>query len=389
MHRDRVTVAGYGALSVWAWFLYGFGAILPLLRAEQGTDRTVMGLHSLALSGGSFVAGTFAVPVVRRVHRRGAFMIGVVLSCTGVCLLCLAGIPQLSIPATLLTGTGGAMVLNVAAAAIADHHGATGPAAFSEGNAAAAGVGLLAPLAVGASTGLGWGWRPAALVLVPLMGLLALIVHRVPAGTPAVDGELPVRSHTQVRLPRTFWLFLLSVTASVGVEFCCTAWSADLLHQRTRMSPAAASAGLTAVVAGMAVGRLAIGRLALRRPPGGLLLLAFATTTAGWTITWLTTRPVIALVGLALTGLGIAGQFPLGVALMMGAARGHSDRASGALSVALSISAGGSPFVLGAIADATSTHTAFVAIPVLLAVACTALLAARRAGRPDPARGGE
>jgi predicted MFS family arabinose efflux permease len=387
LRRDQVTWAGYGALSFWAWFLYGFGAILPLLRAEQGTSRTVMGLHSLALSGGALVAGSLAVRVVRRIRRRGAYLVGVATASVGVCLLTLAGSPLLSLPAVLVTGTGGSMVLNAAAASIADHHGSDGAAAFSEGNAAAAGIGLLAPLAIGGSVGLGWGWRPPALVLVPLMVWLALLVRRVPAGTPAVDGDPPVRARHRVRLPRAFWFFVLTTTTSIGIEFCCTAWSADLLHQHAGMSPAAASAGLTAVVAGMAAGRVVIGRLALRRPAAGLLVAAFVITVAGWTVTWLSTRPVLAVAGLALTGLGIAGQYPLGVSLLMRASRGHSDRATGVLSVGLSISAGGLPFLLGAIADATSTHTAFLAIPVLVAVASAALLAAVRssaADRPAP-----
>jgi fucose permease len=166
------------------------------------------------------------------------------------------------------------------------------------------------------------------------------------------------------------------IMASVGIEFCCTAWSVDLLQQRTTLSPSAASAGLSAVVGGMAAGRFAIGRLAVRYSSRRLLLAAFGLTVVGWLVTWTATVPVPALVGLALLGLGIAGQYPLGAALALAAAADHADAASGRMALGLSLAAGITPFTLGALADATSTHTAFTAVPLLEALAAVALLAA-------------
>jgi len=46
------------------------------------------------------------------------------------------------------------------------------------------------------------------------------------------------------------------------------------------------------------------------------------------------------------------------------------------------VAAGGGPFALGAVADATSTHTAFVAVPLLVAAASVALVTALATGRP-------
>lgn len=196
LHRDEVTHAGYAALAAWAWFLYGFGSLLPLLRAEQDVSRTVMGLHSLALSAGALVAG----------------------------------------------------------------------------------------------------------------------------------------------------------------EFCTTAWSADLLRQQIGVSAGAASAGVTAIVAGMAAGRVVAGRLALRTQTRHLLFAALAVTALGWLVTWLATVPVAAIAGLTLTGLGIAGHYPLGVALVLGSVPGQGDRATGVLSLGIGFSAGLAPFAIGTLADATSTQ---------------------------------
>ncbi len=100
--RDALTHSAFGCLAMWAWFLYGFGPMLPLLRAEQGTSRTMMGLHSLLMSGGAVVAGLATVPIVRRVRRRGAVQLGVALVVVGVVLLCAAVTPLVTLPAVLI-----------------------------------------------------------------------------------------------------------------------------------------------------------------------------------------------------------------------------------------------------------------------------------------------
>jgi MFS family permease len=385
LERDAVTRLGYTALATWAWFLYGFGAILPLLRAEQNTSRLVLGLHSLALAAGGLVAGLVAVPLVRRIRRRGAMTLASATITVGVLGLVLAPVPALTVAATLVTGIGGSMMLNAVMPALSDHHGAAGPAALSEGNAAAAGVGLVAPLAVGAGAALGWTWRPAALLVIPLVGVLLVALRKTPSGTPALDTGLPPRGALRSRLPVAFWVLMCLVTASVAIEFCCTAWSADLLHQRTGMSPGAASGGVTAVVAGMAAGRVGMGRLALRYPSPPLLLAALALTSVGWLIVWLSITPVPAMTGLLVLGFGIAGQYPLGVALLLAAVPEQTDQAIGALSLGIAAASGLAPFGVGALATATSTHTAFLLVPVLVLAASAALLLAARGARSPPA----
>lgn len=383
LHRDEVTHAGYAILATWAWFLYGFGALLRPLGDEQGISRTTMGLHSLALAGGALVAGATALVVVRRLRRRGAVRLGLLLVAVGSTLLCLGRSPVMTVPAVLLVGIGGSTLVNSASPTLSDHHGPAAAAALAEGNAVAAGVGLLAPLAVSAGLALGLGWRPAVLVVVPLALGVALLLRRVPRDTPALDAVLPPRSGGPGRLTGTFWLFAGVLVTCVGIEFCCAAWSADLLRQRTGLSTATASLGVTAVVAGMAVGRAAAGRIALYRPARSLLFSFLAVTAVGWLVTWVSTAPAAALAGLALTGLGIAGHYPLGVSLVYGAAPDREDQATGVLSLGIGLSSGLLPFTVGALADATSTHAAFVVVPAMVALATLLLLAAGRS-RPTP-----
>jgi MFS family permease len=378
LSRDELTLAGYAVLATWAWFLYGFGSLLPLLRAEQDISRTLTGLHSLALSAGALISGSLTVPLVRALRRRGTLRVGLALVSVGVVALCLSRTPLVSLPCMLVIGTGGSMLVNGANPSLSEHHGGARAAALSEGNAVAAGIGLLAPLAVGAGVALGWGWRPAALLVIPMIGLVALLLRRVPAGTQALDAVLERRSGPAGRLPGAFWLFAAALVSCIGIEFVCTAWSADLMRTRVGLSAAAASAAVTAVVAGMAVGRALLGRLALRLSARRLLAGALALTLIGWLVTWTATAAPLAVVGLVVMGLGIAGHYPLGMSLVLAAVPGRADRAASIVSIGIGVSAGAAPFTVGAIADATSTHAAFLVVPVLVVVASTLLLAAIR-----------
>jgi MFS family permease len=376
LSRDAVTRAGYAFLAGWAWFLYGFGPLLPLLRAEEGINRTLTGLHSVALAAGAIISGALAEPLVRALRRRGAARLGLLLVVAGAVALCLSRGAWLSLPSVLLVGTGGALLVNCANPILSDHHGPASAAAMSEGNAVAAGVGLVAPLAVGAGVGLGWTWRPAVLLVLPMAAAVWWLLRRVPPDTPAVDGVLERRRRGGARLPLVFWLLGGAVVTCVGIEFVCTAWSADLLRTRTGLSPGAASASVTAVVGGMAAGRVLLGRLAVRLPARMLLLAALGTTALGWLLAWTATVPWIGVTGLAVTGLGIAGLYPLGISLVLGSVPGQGDRASSKLSMGIGVSSGLFPFVVGAVADATSTHTAFVVVPGLVVLGAVLLLAA-------------
>jgi predicted MFS family arabinose efflux permease len=376
--RDTVTATGYSAMAMWSWFLYGFGAALPLLRDEQGISRTLLGLHSLAIAAGGITAGLINVAVIRRLRRRGAGVAGSCLIACGTVVLVLAPAPAISLAACLVIGAGGPMVFNSVVPAITAHHAAGSPAILSEGNAIASVVGLVSPLAVGAAVGLGWSWRPAILAVGPMIVFFVLCMSRIPAGTAAVDAPLPSRSELPAGLPPVFWVYLLLLMACIAVEFCCASWSADLLRQRAALSEAAASVGVTAVAAGMAAGRAVIGYLARVYSPERILAGALALSLAGWLVVWPTTRPAVMLAGLVVVGLGLGGHYPLGMALSLRAVPDQMDTASSRNALGISLASGLAPFTLGTVADATSTHTAFLIIPVLIIAATAALLVSRR-----------
>ncbi len=383
INRDALTVTGYVALAAWGWFLFGFGAMVASLVEAQGISRAVGGLHLTALAAGGLVAGAIAVPMARRLRRRGSALVAAALVIAGSALLAVGAPTAVTMIAALLVGTGGPLTMNMFNPILVEHHGAAAPAVLSEGHAVAAGIGLLAPLAVGASLGAGLGWQPPLVVVVALMGWFVVRMRALPAD-PALDAVPTPRGGGSGGLSRRFWALFLMVVLGVGVEFCITTWTAALLRSEVALSESAAASGVSGIVIGMAVSRFLLSRLALHRGARPLLAVAFALTLAGWALLWTAPSPPVAICGLLLLGMGDGGLFPLGLALMLDAAGDHQDAASGVLSVGIACSVGTLPFALGALADATSVHAAFVVIPVvaLAAVGLLAVTARREGGVP-------
>jgi fucose permease len=170
-------------------------------------------------------------------------------------------------------------------------------------------------------------------------------------------------------LPTVYWIGWVVVTAGIAVEFCMTLWTADILRARFDLSGAVASAGVTAVVAGMCLGRIAGGRLALHIAVDRLLYYALGVCAIGFTAFWLTTWAPLAIAGLLVSGLGIALFYPLGLTRAIAASDGRPDLASARVGLGAALASGGGPFVLGALADQVGIHGAFLVVPVLLLIA--------------------
>lgn len=392
LRRDAATFAAYGVLATFAWLIYSLGPILPLLREEQGTSRTIAALHSLCFAAGNVTTGLLGVRVIRRVGRDGAVQVGLAVMASGVLLLIGGSLPSgglrgLTMTAMLLAGLGGSLSINATLAALSDHHGPRSAAAVSEGNAVAAVIGLLAPLSIGVATALGLTWRPGlAVVLLLALGVTVMVrnlgdIPSYRAGSPAPDAV------SSSALPLPFWPMWVALIACSMVETGLTSWTPELLEQRASMSSGAASAGVSAIIAGMALGRFGIGWLTLRRDVRALFVASLAVAASGWLLVYLATTPWTAIAALVLVGVGIAGHFPLGAVLLMRAALGQADRAVGMLGVGLGAASGAGPFALGALADGVGIHQAFLLVPSALLIALVGIQVSTAAGRRSSGAG--
>lgn len=385
LEHDRLTWLTFTQLGVYGYFLYGFGPSVPLLRDELGVSNAVSGLHGTALAVGSVAAGVGWPVLAGRLGRPRTLRVGLLGLAAGALAYCLAPVLPGTLAGALAAGFFGSLVVTGSTVVLAARHGSAAPAAISEANAVAAGTGLIGPLLVGAGVSAGFGWRPG--VLVAAVAAVTVWVVSVRAGRPGpTTTTVAAAEDAPGPLPARYWLAWTVLVLCIGVEFAMTFWAADGLREHTGASPAAATAGVTAIVAGMFAGRLAGGRLALRVRPGRLLLGAVGLTAAGFAVFWVSTATVPALAGLAACGLGISLQFPLGAALAVAASGGRPDRGAGRLSFAAGLASGIAPFVLGALADRVGTHTAFLLVPALLTGAAGCILLTLRAAPVEPAR---
>jgi predicted MFS family arabinose efflux permease len=376
VRRDRLTWSIYSYLGLWGWFLYSFGPSVPLIRDEQGTSRAVAGLHGTALAIGALVAAALTVPVTRRLGRRRTLLLGAGLVVVGVTLLVTGRWTPWTIAACVVVGTGGSLGLNTTSAVLSVHHDEAGPAAISEANGVGAGVGVLAPVALGASIGLGLTWRGSLGLTIPL-ALLALVLIASAPRRPALLGGPPPAAEQPGRLPLRFWPALGLLMACVAVEFCTTYWTGDLLQVRTGVPPRVGAALVSLVIVGLAVGRALASRLTRHAGVDTLLGGTIVVAAAGWLVMWLATDVRVAAAGLLVTGLGLALQFPLSISRLIAVSGGRLDAATGWASLGAGLASGVAPFVLGALADAVGPHRGFLLVPCLLVLAAAMLLAPR------------
>jgi len=371
--RDRPTWIAYVQLAFWAWFLYGFGATQALLRDEQGTTRSVASLHGTALAIGGLLGALLTARAVARWGR------GVVMRASAICAIASVLVytwpgaaPPVSMLGAALASFFGTFLLITINAFLLDYQGPAGPAALTEANALAAFAGIIGPIAIGIGAATFLGWRTGVWVVV-----IALIAVEVWRGQHvAVFGTRGLAQHEAEggRFGAPVYWSLGVIMCFLAAEFSLTFWSADLLRERSGFGAAAAAASLASITSGMLVGRLGGARLTERMPTEtvlkGSIVLALGAFVLAWAFTW---WPIV-LLGLFLTGMGIGVHWPLGVARVVRASGGMTDRASAASSIAGSASMAIAPFALGTLSDTIGFHLAFLLVPLFLVVALTLML---------------
>lgn len=370
--RDRLTLLVYGQLGLWGYFLFAFGPVVPILRDELSISNTVAGLHVTMISAGSIVAASLYPRLARTLGRALTARVGMAGLAVGVTVLCSIDVLGVTLTGAFIAGGFGSLLVTGSAVILRERHGEDAPAAITEANAVAAAFGLIGPALIGTAAALDLGWRPVLLGVVVLAAALAFTLgsEEIP------DGVAPAQG-TRGHLPRAYWGAWLVVAMVIGIESSMAVWSSDLLRDRAGMGAGAAAAGVSVLLAGMLLGRVVGARLA-RRGPANVLLGALFLAGGGFIVFWTATTPAMGLAGLAVTGLGMALHYPLAVTAAIEAGDGHPDLAAGRAALGVGVAAATVPLAMGAVSDAAGIQTAFGLVPILLAVAVTALIVSGR-----------
>lgn len=372
--RDRATWIMYFQLSLLSFFIMGYGATIALLRDEQGTTRTIAGLHATAFSIVGILGSLLAPAIIDRWGRSQAIRYGLIGFGVGIAIYAIPAGLAVTLPGIALIACCSCVALIGVSAFLLDYQRGAGPAALTEANALAAFTGFLAPLIFGLGAATVLGWRVGLWVLIAGLIITEVIRSRMPD---VFGGPRQVRQQASTAGPLTsrVWWSCLMLGLLMASEISVLTWGADLLRDRGGLGPAAAAAGVGTVSAGMVIGRFLGGRLAESRPIDAILRVAIVIAATGIVAALVASAPVAILLALLAVGLGFSVNWPLGVARVVAATGGQADRGTSLSSISGGLAGGTIPFMLGALSDQIGIQGALWIIPVMLAAALVILVA--------------
>jgi fucose permease len=167
-------------------------------------------------------------------------------------------------------------------------------------------------------------------------------------------------------LPGLFWLYWAALVFAVSVEFCMIFWSADYMENVLGMPKTNAAQAVSLFLAAMIIGRMTGSRLVQRFSARSVVMISILVASIGFLIFWRTENVLAGLIGLFLTGLGVANLYPLILSLTIGAANGNTVQASARTTLASGTAILALPLALGWLADAVGIRSAYSVVILLL-----------------------
>lgn len=384
LSRDTLTWWAYGVLAAFAFLLNGFGPMLDDLRGELGVSRTVAGLHSTGLAAGMILAGVVGERMRLRLGWLPLYWVACAALLGGVLGLAAAGTPGLTIPCALVIGFAGTLLIVMVPSVLNARHGDASGAAIAEAHATAALVGVVAPLAVGASLAALGMWLPAFLaVTLGVLPALGFLAPQLPVHEPVV--RLGRRSVAPGRLPAGYWRWWTALLFGVAAEFAVLLWAADDARQRLDLGVGAAALAPSAFLLGMGMVRAFGARLVVGRPRGPVFRRAAVLAVTAFVLYRASDLVPVALLGLVLVGCGIGLLYPVSLAGAMATAPGMEAQASTRSALASGLAIGSGPLAFGALADLSGTAVASWVVVGLLAAGIATTVVSHRGGLADAA----
>jgi len=368
MKRDRFTWLVYLLLAFYAYFLNVLGPITPFLKDELHLSYTASSLHFTAFAAGLLLIGLMGQTVIRRLGETRALWAGAIGISVSSLILVAGRSVLVTIAASFCMGLVGSLILATVPLVLSRHHGHLRSVAIAEANVAASLASTAAPLMVGLAARVpgGWRWALAVAALAPLMARpwLARSAARQ-SDSHSIDAAPADAATRQKRLPKLYWLLWSALLLGVSLEFCMISWSASYLISSLGMAKANAAQSLSLFLAGMLIGRVAGSRLLRRFSPHAVLMGSIGVASIGFALFWAASRIPEGLIGLFVTGLGIAGLYPLLLSLGIAVAP-NSVEASARAALASGIAILALPLVLGRLADMVGLRPAYALVAVLL-----------------------
>jgi FHS family glucose/mannose:H+ symporter-like MFS transporter len=354
------------AIAFAGMFVFGIvmallGAVMPVVSSRLSLGLGDVGTLFLVTNASMLAASLLIGPAIDRFGMKAPLALGSVL--VAVALVSIATASQFAnlLAAVVALGFGGGALNASTNTLVADLHD------DPEKKAAALNLlgvffgfgALMLPFTIGAllsRAGFG-GVMTATAGLCAATGLLALVL-RFPApkqarGWPLTDMRRFIRMPLVLTL--AFLLFFQS-----GNEFLLGGYFATFLTQELTVPVERASYLLAAYWAAIMVSRLLLSRVLLRLGPDRIVLGSALAAAAGALIVGSADSTSVALTGILITGMALAGIFPTVLGVAGAAFRDHSGTVFGILfTVALT---GGMtmPWLAGHLAASTGLRNVFL-----------------------------
>mgnify|MGYP003777940841 CR=1 FL=1 len=371
---------------------------LPTLRDELGLSNAALGTAIAAFPAAALVFGVLAGPLIARVGsgRAGA----------GIGLLGAVLLPAVAAAPSWAALAGALFVLGLTDAwadAAMNAHGLRVQEGYGRSivnglhavwSMAAVGAGLLGAAAAGLAVPLPVHLGTVAVVLV----VVSLVAWRwaLPGPEPGPEpgpaeggreraGHGPLRAVLVAAGPLLALAGLL--VASGGIEDSASSWGALYVRDDLGGGPFVAGLPFVAFQTAMTLGRLAGDRVVDRYGPVAVARSGAALAVVAMTTALAVAHPVAAVLGFAMTGLGVSTLFPLGFAA---AGRVPGVRPGDGIAVVGWLARLGFltfPPIIGTVADRVSVGAGLVLVPVAgLAALALAGALRPRAGAPRTLR---
>ncbi|WP_174811716.1 MFS transporter [Salinadaptatus halalkaliphilus] len=377
-------------------YLLAYPPLFPLIGAEFGLTTTQLGLLVTAIYVPTLVLQLPLGELVDRIGAKRILVTGLVVTSLGVSLSGTAPTYWTLLAFALLSGIGQSVFHPADYAFLESVTDAANQGTAFGMHTFGGFAGFAAAPVVTGTIGIQFGWR-VALPTVGVLGFVyaaALLVLAAPVYKRQIDArESSVTADTDVTdedgtatlratvagllrpaLLFVFAFYFVSMMAIVALQSFTTVFAVDL-----GFSDSAANTVLTAYLVGSAVGVLAGGPLADRLPFQWVIVAAFGLAAVGiwYSVATAATASLLALVAIfGLVGLLMGIALPARDTLANSFSdAGSTGKSFGFFFTGLSLGAVISPTLLGALIDARSVFTAFVAVGGLLIVAASIVVA--------------
>ncbi|MFK4226365.1 MFS transporter [Streptomyces sp. NPDC019890] len=380
LSRLRTALTVFFALD--GFLFAGWVVRIPAIKQQTGASASDLGLALLGVSAGAVVTMTLTGRLCRRFGSHPVTVVSGVLMSLSIALPPLTH-SALALSLVLLVFGAAYGGINVAmnSAAVDLVTTLRRPvmpsfhAAFSLGGMVGAGLGGL----------VAGGLSPTAhLLALTAVGLLVsavagrvLLRHPAPVARRTAKDRAPHR--LKGRTHRTVVLFGVIALCTAYGEGAMADWGALHLEQDLHAHPGIAAAGYSLFALAMTVGRLSGTALLERLGQTRTLAAGGTTAAAGMLLGALAPTAWLALLGFAVTGLGLSNIFPVAVA------RAGALAGPGGVAAASTLGYGGmllGPPAIGFLADAFSLPVALTTVAALAGGAAVIGYAARNASPP-------